>query len=235
MVRGGGGRIETVAGPVPPPVRITVPGRWDQGRLADFTGRLRLRRRFGYPGRIDAHERVWLTFAGVPAAAEVWLNGQMLGRHDDPAEPFDFEVTALLAVRNELVVQVDAPEGCTGPWGEVALEVRRTAYLRRVRAWVAATAGGRVLHVAGEVAGTADRPLELYVLLDGATVHYTTLEAVPGGRPFQVTTERLSEEQCRPRAGVPGGGHVVRVDLVNGAVLWYPIERFIALGPAAEC
>jgi hypothetical protein len=89
------------------------------------------------------------------------------------------------------------------------------------------------LHVAGEAVGTADRPLELYVLLDGAAIHYSTLEPTPGGRPFHVTTECLSEEQCRPRPGVPDGGHVVRVDLVNGASLWYAVERFMALDAAA--
>jgi hypothetical protein len=228
-VRRADGRVEMVDAPVPPRSRMTMPGRWDQGSLADFTGRLRFRRRFGYPGRIDAHERVWLTFAGVPGAAEVGLNGQSLGRHDEPAQPFEFEVTNLLSVRNELMIHLDCPEGCTGPWGEVALEVRCTAFLRGIRAWAAST----VLHVAGEVVGTADRPLELYVLLDSATVHYSTVEPAPGGQPFEAITERFTEEQCRPRADTPGGGHVLRVDLVNGATLWHTVECFVALDAAA--
>src|SRR5260370_41546953 len=108
MVRSADGHVETLATPVPPRFRMTMPGRWDQGGLADFVGRLRFRRRFGYPGRIDAHERVWLTFAGVPGAAEAWLNDQTLGRHDGPAEPFEFEGTDLLNGRNELGGQVDS-------------------------------------------------------------------------------------------------------------------------------
>src|SRR6266849_10307562 len=65
---------------LPPPCRMTMPCRWSEGGLENFAGRVRFRRRFGYPGRIDAHERVWLTFAGIGGTAEVWLNGQHLGR-----------------------------------------------------------------------------------------------------------------------------------------------------------
>src|SRR5947209_8061277 len=138
-------------GPLPPPGRMTMPCRWADGGLPDFAGRVRFRRRFGYPGRIDAYERVWLTFAGVGGAAEVRLNGQPLGRHEGPG-PFEFEVTPLLQARNELTVEVDAPAGDGGLWGEVALEVRCTAFLRAVRVWI--TGGGRAdLHAAGEVVG----------------------------------------------------------------------------------
>src|SRR5262245_97069 len=52
----------------PPPRRVTLPCRWADGGLGDFRGPVRFRRRFGYPGRLDAHERVWLTF--VPTGAE---------------------------------------------------------------------------------------------------------------------------------------------------------------------
>src|SRR5436309_4806058 len=105
-------------GPLPPPCRMTLPGRWGAGGLGDFAGRARFRRRFGYPGRIDAHERVWLTFAGVDAAADVRLNDHPLGRHAGAFEPFEFEVTALLRPRNDLVVEVESP-GNGGLWGEV--------------------------------------------------------------------------------------------------------------------
>src|SRR5438105_4141404 len=110
--------------PLPPGGRMTMPGRWGEGGLTDFAGRVRLRRRFGWPGRLDAHERVWLTFAGAQASADVWLNGRSLGRHEGPG-PFEFDVTGLLQLRNELAVDVETP-GSGGPWGEVALEVRCT-------------------------------------------------------------------------------------------------------------
>jgi len=111
--------------PLPPRGRMTMPGRWGEGGLGEFAGRVRFRRRFGWPGRIDAHERVWLTFAGAEAVAEVWLNGRCLGRHEGPGS-FEFDVTGLLQLRNDLNVEVEAPGGSGGLWGEVALEVRGT-------------------------------------------------------------------------------------------------------------
>jgi hypothetical protein len=216
-------------GPLPPKFRMTMPGRWDEGGLMNFAGRVRCRRRFGYPGRIDAHERVWLTFAGVAGNAEVCLNGVLLGRCDGAEGPFEFEISHLLQVRNELMVQVDALEGPGGLWGEVALEVRCTAFLRKVRAWLTGRDRDARLHVAGEVVGTAERPLELYVLFDGATVHYSTLLPVPDGLPFHLIADELSKEQGRPRAGQPDERHHVRIDLVNGATIWYAVEH--VLGP----
>jgi hypothetical protein len=178
-----------------------MPCRWDAA------GRVRFRRRFGYPGRIDAHERVWLTFAGVGGGAEVSLNGRPLGRRDGGG-PFEFEVTPLLGPRNELVADVEATAG-GGLWGEVALEVRRTAYLRHVRAFVE---GGR-LRVAGEVVGCSDRPLDLYLLLDGSTAAYVTVEPHPDGRPFGIGPEVAGASPRR-----------VRVELIDGGSVWYAVE-----------
>jgi hypothetical protein len=198
-------------GPLPPPRRMTLPCRWGEAGLPDFAGRVRFRRRFGYPGRIDTYERVWLTFAGVEGTAAAWLNGQLLGPQEGTG-PFEFEVTSLLGQRNELMVEVDAPGGDGGLWGEVALEVRCTAYLRGGRVWI--TEEGRPdLHAAGEVVGTAERPLDLYVIRERSTVAYTTVEAAPEGRQFHLVAEGVSEE-------VSG----VRIELVNGATVWFVWE-----------
>src|SRR5262245_58836427 len=70
------------AGPLPAPFRMTMPCAWAEGGLTGFAGRVRFRRRFGYPGTIDAYERVWLTFAGVRDFADVALNGTPLGRRE---------------------------------------------------------------------------------------------------------------------------------------------------------
>jgi beta-galactosidase/beta-glucuronidase len=104
---------------------MSMPCRWSEGGLVEFAGRVRFRRRFGYPGRIDADERVWLTFGGADERAEVWLNGRPLGQHEG-AGAFEFEVTSLLQRRNELVVEVESLTTAGGLWGEVALEVRRS-------------------------------------------------------------------------------------------------------------
>jgi beta-galactosidase/beta-glucuronidase len=211
--------------PLPPAGRMTMPARWGEGGLRGFAGRVRFQRRFGYPGQIDAEERVWLTFAGVEGVADMRLNGHDLGQRDGALGPFEFEVTSLLQVRNELQVEVEAAGDSGGLWGDVALEVRRTAYLRPVRVWATRSGETADLHVAGEVVGTCDGPLDLYVLLDNATVSYTTVVAEPAGRPFHLTAEGLDRERWQPRGAGAAGLHEVRVELVHGATVWYRIEQ----------
>jgi hypothetical protein len=186
------------------PHRIRLRGPWECE--PHTAGRVRCRRRFGYPGRIDDYERVWLTFTGMSGNAEVWLNGTALGSHQGA---FEFEVTSQLKPRNKLIVEVEGTDDGR-PWGDVALEVRCTAYLRDVRVWVEQ---GKV-HAEGHVVGTAERPLELYMIQDRSTTAYATTEATPGGTPFQLTGEGASQ----------GAPQAVRVELVNVAIVWYLFE-----------
>jgi hypothetical protein len=183
-----------------------MPCRWRDCGLGDFTGTVRFTRRFGYPGRIDDYERVWLTFAGVAGSAFVCLNSTTWG---PCASPCEFEVTRLLGERNLLKVDVEGSGGDAGLWGEVALEVRRTAYVRNLN-----FAAAEVLHVSGEVAGTAEGTLELYVLLDNRTVAYAAVQA---GRAFEIASKPIEWH----------GAHVVRVDLVQGASIWWTEDRRI--------
>jgi hypothetical protein len=198
-----------------PPLRMMLPSRWVEGGLMDFSGRVRFRRRFGYPGQIDSYERVWLTLAGVSDRGEVLLNGAALGTCGGEG-PFEFEITRLLGPRNELIVDVEGTAERGGLWGETALEVRCAAYLRDVRLW----AEGCDLHCAGVVVGEAERPLDLYVLVDSVTVAYASVTAAPGGTPFHIIAEKpYALAERLPTA---------QVDLVNGAVVWYTTEREIA-------
>ncbi|HWG46788.1 MAG TPA: hypothetical protein VN688_28755 [Gemmataceae bacterium] len=179
----------------------------------------RFRRRFGYPGRIDAYERVWLTFVGVAGAVEVWLNDVALGRRNEASGAFEFEVTPLLRPRNELVVDVEGTAE-QGVWDEVALEVRCTAFLRGL-SWFAIKKGERAeLHVTGQVVGVAERPLELYIVLDRSVVAYQVVTATTEGQPFEIVVPDLAVED---------GGSVVKVDLVNGASVWYTNEGTVTL------
>ncbi len=202
-----------------------MPARWGEGGLRGFAGRVLFRRRFGYPGRIDPEERVWLTFAGLEGRAEVRLNGQILGQRDGALGPFEFEVTSLLQVRNELQAEVEAPGDSGGLWGDVALEIRRTAFLRPVRLWAARSGELADLHVAGDVVGTCNRPLDLYVLLDNATVAYTTVTAEPAGAAFHVVAEGLTRDHWQPHGEGAAGLHEVRVELIDGATVWYRVEQ----------
>ncbi|MBL8800157.1 MAG: hypothetical protein JNM56_40115 [Planctomycetia bacterium] len=199
----------------PPPSarRMTMPCRWRDGGLGEFAGRVRFRRRFGLPRQIDAHERLWLTFAGIEGAADLSLNGQHLARTVTGPYPLAYEVTALMQPRNELTVEVAAPDGDGGLWGEVTLEIRATAYLKNVRI-VPADAGR--LQVMGEIAGSADRPLDLYILVANRTVHYSARTA---GEPFAMVTDAPES--------MPSGPVEARVELVNGGVVWYRISESV--------
>src|SRR5947208_14994336 len=204
------------AGVAPYPHPIRLRGPWAREPLAEAAGRGRFRRRFGYPGRIDDFERVWLTFVGLDGDVSVWLNGCFLGRHERASGGFEYEVTSLLTSRNEVVVEASGESP-----GEVAMEVRRTAFLRGWRAWGEWSGDVPRLHVSGEVVGTAARPLELYVILDRFTVAYGLTEATPKGQAFTLASDALPPERWQ------GGPHVIRVDLVDGANVWYALELVV--------
>lgn len=54
-----------------------------------------------------ADERVYLQFHGVNASASVFLNDEMVGRHDNGYSTFRMDVTDKLADRNQIRVEVD--------------------------------------------------------------------------------------------------------------------------------
>jgi hypothetical protein len=184
-----------------------MPARLHNYGLADFAGRVRLSRRFGYPGRIDAYEHVWLTFAEIAGRAEVTLNGQRLGTGLSGA--CEFEATWVLGPRNWIEVLLDADRSDAGLPGEVALEIRRDAFLRSVSA---RPAPGGAIALAGLVVGTSVRPLELYVLGDGRNMAYALVEASAEGQPFNVSIMPESTPQQ------------IRLELVCGAEQWYAVE-----------
>jgi hypothetical protein len=196
-----------------------MPCRWHESGLAGFAGRVRYRRRFGYPGRIDEVERVWLTFAGANDSVVVTLNEVQLGRVEQACEPFEFEVTQLMRPRNELLVEVSGTAPSAGLWGEVALEIRRTAFLHAVTIESRFAPEAVYLHGAGEVAGVADGLLELYLLLDRSTIAYKTVTA---SSAFEMVSDPIPLVQWRALPVAP-----VKLDLVQGATVWYSIEKLV--------
>ncbi|HEX4592047.1 MAG TPA: hypothetical protein VH120_19085, partial [Gemmataceae bacterium] len=138
------------AEPLDPPGetrRVTMPASLAECGLGDYR-RVRFRRRFGRPRQIDAHERVWLVGEGIVGRGSVKLNGFNIGEIGPGT--FEFLVPEELAERNELTIELTADSPDDGLRGDVALEIRCSAYLRAVRS--CAGDGGR-LRIGGDVAG----------------------------------------------------------------------------------
>ena len=218
------GTIEWVEHDLPPAARVTMPYRSNEGVFADFVGRIRFRRRFGSPRRLDAHERVWLTFTGARSSASIMLNGRLLGHHKSASDPSEFEVTSLLGERNELNIELEFSEVNDWLFGDVALEIRAAAFLREVRAWVAQEGDSERLHAAGQVVGTSDQPLDLYAILDRATVAYSKLASDAFGTSFHLISHALESGNFSTRKDPSHVVGTVRVELVHGGTVWYAVD-----------
>jgi hypothetical protein len=187
--------------------RVLMPCRWLDAGLAGFHGHARFARQFGYPGNIDDTEHVWLTCDGCAGCLEVRLNGQLLSRESHAT--FAFDVTSLLSQRNRLEVLIQGDADDAGLWGEVALEIRKDAFL----ADVGFERSGATWHLRGIAVGVAPQALELYVLVDGKHVDYRTIDPTPTGTPFRIEL-----------AGVTRQSQFVRVELINVSSIWYVVE-----------
>jgi hypothetical protein len=194
---------------LPPGFRLRMPGHWSDAGLGEFRGGVRCVRPFGYPGKIDDDERVWLTFAEVDGSADVTLNEQLLGTIYGSQVPAEFEVTKLLRPRNVLSVDITASEPDGGLGGEVAMEVRATAFLRDVRF---ERRGGKLV-AQGVVVGTAPRPLDIYLLADNRCVSQDRIEPAASGRAFTLTAEHQLASAPLP----------VRVELIDAATVWWVV------------
>jgi hypothetical protein len=202
------------------PVRTVLPFRWGQNGTEGCRGRVRLRRRFGYPGRIDGHESVWLTIASATQSMLVLLNEAPLA--GPRVGPWEYEITALLRERNEVNIELEVGESGTA-WGDVSLEVRCTAFLREVTFDVALMPDGSAQLVAnGELAGQSADALELYLLLDRSTVAYASFPGPVRTQRFHLKSEPMSLELAT---------HHVQLDLVRGASIWYTLEQELKLQP----
>src|ERR1035437_4404563 len=92
--------------------RVTLPHTWNapDGEVggAYYRGPGWYRRVIERPSSVDASRRQFLEFDGATLAADVWVNGQLAGRHEGGYARFRFDVTALLQPgRNVLAVCVD--------------------------------------------------------------------------------------------------------------------------------
>ena len=193
---------EPIGGDRPPPRRLNVPSPWPD---TDFVGRVRLVRRFGYPGTLDPHERVWLLLPALPEGTSLHLNGTRF----DVAREMD--ISDHLRPRNELRIEIDLDSRVQPIWEGAALEVRALAYLDALEVVRTPTHVG----LRGVVAGSIDSMLELYLVADRRPIGYATV--APGDDPhFEVLVPARHEDGSEVRS--------LRLDLVCGAVVWYTYE-----------
>jgi hypothetical protein len=96
---------------VPYPPEAPLSGVGDRG----FHPVVWYRRRFAAPARA-AGDRVLLHFGAVDYAAQVWVNGQLAGRHEGGHSPFSFDITELLARADPAVLVVRAADDPADPY-----------------------------------------------------------------------------------------------------------------------
>jgi hypothetical protein len=204
---------------------MVMPCRLCDGGLVGFAGQVRLRRHFGYPGRIDPEERVWLTISALSESANIALNDQDLGSCRQQDCPWESDVTSLLRQRNDLIILLTALGETDGLWGEVALEIRRTAFLRGVEVHSAGSGSEPTFRVAGQVVGFAERPLEVYAVLGGKTVAALTVQPSEVGRDFEFAFGKETLDDLH--VDTDPARRSLRLELIDGGVIWYAIERAI--------
>jgi beta-glucuronidase len=89
--------------------RAVLPGSWigHDPMMRHYRGLVWYQRRFD--AAITPGKRQFIRFGAADYAADVWLNGERLGRHEGGFTPFAFEVTGRLrSLANRLVVGVDS-------------------------------------------------------------------------------------------------------------------------------
>jgi len=187
---------------------VAMPGCLRQFGLPGFSGEVLFRRNFGYPGRIDSWERVWLTCDDIAGKSDICLNDKMLGKAQTGR--FAHDVTDILKPHNKLEVFLRAESDSDGLPGEVAMEVRALVYLENLH--VKRDPEGAI-QVKGSVVGSWPELLEIYAILDRRNVHYQTTLASTSGQSFAFT---IPADQAQ-------GSHL-RIELVNRSQVWYVFE-----------
>ncbi|MDB5387831.1 MAG: glycoside hydrolase family 2 sugar binding protein [Planctomycetaceae bacterium] len=110
---------------LPPPGTVKFPASWNEF-LGDFRGTVQFRRPFNRPTNLSPSEQVNLVLEGVGGAAEVRLNGQLLGCVADSEGSSRFEITPHLRPHNDLRISISrtlATPDPAGLWGIVCLEI----------------------------------------------------------------------------------------------------------------
>ncbi|HEV7398270.1 MAG TPA: glycoside hydrolase family 2 TIM barrel-domain containing protein [Pyrinomonadaceae bacterium] len=87
---------------------LAVPGDWNtqKERLLLYEGTIWYRKSFDY--QKEPGTRLFVYFGAANYVADVYLNGEKLGRHEGGFTPFNFEITTLVRDKaNSLIIKVD--------------------------------------------------------------------------------------------------------------------------------
>jgi beta-glucuronidase len=87
---------------------LNVPGDWNtqQERLLFYEGTIWFKKSFDY--QREQNTRLFVYFGAANYLADVYLNGEKIGRHEGGFTPFNFEITKLVRdTGNSLIVKVD--------------------------------------------------------------------------------------------------------------------------------
>ncbi|MBI1310256.1 hypothetical protein GC176_03030 [bacterium] len=85
--------------------RVRMPTSWLDA-FGAVAGTVLLRRRFGRPSNLEAHERVYVTLDCVIGDAEIAVNGELVAAMTKSTEPHSFDVTDRLDASNELSIKL---------------------------------------------------------------------------------------------------------------------------------
>lgn len=87
-----------------------IPNHWQHHPLlTHYVGRMVYRTSFPAPATAP-HRRHWIKFNGLFYMGHVWVNGQHVGQPRGYFMPHEYDITALMADTNQLVVELSCPE-----------------------------------------------------------------------------------------------------------------------------
>ena len=100
-----------------------IVGDWRGALGNDFSGAVRLIRRFGLPTNLSDRESVYLVIHGLDRPAAIELNGQALATETMADASCRYHITPLLQPRNEIRITLHSDANKPITIGEVGLEI----------------------------------------------------------------------------------------------------------------
>src|SRR5690242_16892491 len=187
--------------------QLRVPGDWNtqEERLLFYEGTIWYKKAFDYQRKPNT--RVFVYFGAANYIADVYLNGQKLGRHEGGFTPFNFEITNLVRdTNNSLIVKVDNKR-------------RRDAVPTLITDWW--NYGGLTRQVK-LVETPATFVNDYFIQLEkGSREHVTGWVKLNGEKLNQKITIRLSEARISKTFSTDAGGFTA-IDFDANLKLWSP-------------